>query len=249
MIEIKLMTEQAYKTLQKNYVEVTQMINDHPSDSSWLKGYLGFEPYETKKYCVEDFELKNDEDYSKVALHNSIVLYERLKGLPRYILCNIRFWAWLTFEKAYKQAINTIIPVKDSIVKAWWLPNNSRRDLMLQIIARNYFRTEITVDEKDSNKYYLTEYVISHTETYRNLAFRNIGMLPNVCNAFLRACRQATLETSIELSIEQIREIMKETSKIGSVMLIDTMSSDEIYDLLYPKVLDILKGSQTNLLI
>ena len=249
MIEIKLMTEQAYKTLQKNYVEVTQMINDHPSDSTWLKSYLGFEPYETKKYCIEDFELENDEDYSKVALQNSITLYEKLKDLPRYILCNIRFWAWVTFEKAYKQAINTIVPVKDSIVKAWWLPNNSRRDLMLQIIARNYFRAEITVDEKDQNKYYLTEYVVSHTETYRNLAFRNIGMLPNVSNAFLRVCRQVSIDTSIELSVEQIREIMKETSKIGSVMLIDTMASDEIYNLLYPKALDILKGSQTNLLI
>ncbi len=249
MIEIKLMTEQAYKTLQKNYVEVTQMINDHPSDSSWLKSYLGFEPYETKKYSIEDFELENNEDYTKVALHNSVVLYEKFKDLPRYILCNIRFWAWITFEKAYKQAINTIIPVKDSIVKAWWLPNNSRRDLMLQIIARNYFRAEITVDETDQNKYYLTEYVVSHAETYRNLAFRNIGMLPNVSNAFLRVCRQVSKDTSVELNNDQIREFMKETSKIGSVMLIDTMTSDEIYNLLYPRVLNILKGSQTNLLI
>lgn len=249
MIEIKLMTEQAYKTLQKNYVEVTQMINDHPSDSSWLKSYLGFEPYETKKYSIEDFELENNEDYSKVALHNSIVLYEKLKDLPRYILCNIRFWAWVTFEKAYKQAINTIVPIKDSIVKAWWLPNNSRRDLMLQIIARNYFRTEITVDEKDQNKYYLTEYVVSHAETYRNLAFRNIGMLPNVSNAFLRVCRQVSIDASVELNNDQIREFMKETSKIGSVMLIDIMTSDEIYNLLYPRVFNILKGSQTNLLI
>ena len=248
MIDVKLMTEKAYKTLQKNYAEVTKMINDHPSDSSWLKSYLGFEPYETKKYSIEDFELENDEDYSKVALNNSIVLYERLKGLPRYILCNIRFWAWITFEKAYKQAINTIIPVKESIVKAWWLPNNSRRDLMLQIIARNYFRTEVTVDEKQENKYYLTEYVINHTENYRNLAFRNIGMLPNVCNAFLRACRQASIDTNVELSVDQIREAMKETSKIGSVMLIDTMTSDEVYALLYPKILNILNGSQMNLL-
>lgn len=249
MIEIKLMTEQAYKTLQKNYVEVTKMINDHPSDSSWLKTYLGFEPYETKKYLIEDFELANDEDYSKVALQNSITLYNKLKDLPRYILCNIRFWAWVTFEKAYKQAINTIIPVKDSIVKAWWLPNNSRRDLMLQIVARNYFRAEVTVDEKSDNKFYLTEYIVKYPETYRNLAYRNIGMLPNVSNAFIRCCRQAMIDTSIELTADNIREIMKETSKIGSVMLIDTMESEEIYSLLYPKILNIIKGSQTNLLI
>lgn len=249
MIEIKLMTEQAYKTLQKNSAEVTQMINDHPSDSSWLKSYLGFEPYETKKYYVEDFELDNDDDYSKVALHNSIVLYEKLKNLPRYILCNIRFWAWVTFEKAYKQAISTISPVKLLTVESWWLPNNSRRDLMLQIIARQYFRAEVSVDLTKEDKYYLTDYIVNHAETtYQNIAFRNIGMLPCVTNAFLRACRQASIDTHIELTANQIREVMKETSKIGSVMLIDTMDSDEIYELLYPKILNILNGSQMNLL-
>ena len=49
-INIKLMTEEAYRTLQKNYVEVYQQIMNHPSDGSWLKDYLGYEPFETKKY-------------------------------------------------------------------------------------------------------------------------------------------------------------------------------------------------------
>ena len=235
MIDIKLMTEQAYKTLQKNYKEVTQLILDHPSDSSWLKSYLGFEPYETKKYEIEDFELLNNEDYSKVALQNTILLYQSLKGLPRYILCNIRFWAWITFEKAYKQAIN-IIEVKESVVKSWWLPDNSRRDLMLQILGRGYFIAEVSFDETAEDNYYLTAYCLNNAETYRNLTYRNIGMLPNVSKAFLKACRQVSIDIGYDLSVNDIREAMKETSKVGSVMLIDAMSSDEVYSAIYPKI-------------
>ena len=52
-INIKIMSEEAYKTLQKNYKEVTQMIINHPSDCSWLNEYLGFEPFEEKKYVIE----------------------------------------------------------------------------------------------------------------------------------------------------------------------------------------------------
>ena len=237
MIEVKIMTEQAYKTLQKNYREIAKMINDHPSDGSWLKNYLGFEPYETKKYFVKDFVLENSDDYSAVSLKNAITLYEALNELPRYILCDIKFWAWITFEKAYKQAIATINPVKESVVDQWWLPNNSRRDLMLQVIARGYFIAETTVDKTNENKYCFTEYVLNTLEIYRNLVFRNIGMLPNVAHAFVKVCRDVSIETGVYLNNDKVREIMKETSKIGSVMLIDTMDTEEIYANLYPKVI------------
>ena len=52
MINVKLMTQEAYLTLRTNSEEVIKQINDHPSDSTWLKNYLGFEPYETKDYQI-----------------------------------------------------------------------------------------------------------------------------------------------------------------------------------------------------
>lgn len=47
-INVKMMSEEAYRTLQKDCEGILKMINDHPTDSSWLKNYLGFEPYEVK---------------------------------------------------------------------------------------------------------------------------------------------------------------------------------------------------------
>ena len=83
IIDIKMMTEEAYRTLKKNYEEVYKMICDHPSDSSWLKDYLGFEPYEVKKYVIDDFELKIADDYKTVEFDNDIKLYETLNKLPK----------------------------------------------------------------------------------------------------------------------------------------------------------------------
>lgn len=232
-INIKFMSEEAYKTLQKNYKEVYQMILDHPSDCTWLTDYLGFEPFEEKKYVIEDFELLNSQNYQDVAFQNGVILFEKLNKLPRYVLCNNRFWAWVTFEKAYKQAINTIQLKGPQIIKNWWLAGNSRRDLMLGIISRAYFRTEISVDNSKKDKYELTKYLLTNTEVYRNLVFRNIGMLKNVDLAFIEAIRDVGTKNNITLNVDQVREAMKETSKIGSVMLIDVMTKDEIYKILF----------------
>ena len=241
-INVKYMTEEAYRTLQKNYKEVYQMIIDHPSDCSWLKSYLGFEPFEEKKYTIEDFALKNSEHYSDVAFENGTILFETLRKLPRYVLCNNRFWAWITFEKAYKQAINSTKLTGPQIIKNWWVPGNSRRDLMLGVISRSYFRTEVSYDESKDDHYELTKYLLTNSESYRNIVYRNIGMLKNVTLGFLQAQKDISEKYNISLTKPQVRQNMKDASRIGSVMLIDIMTKDEIYDILYKKLEEIISN-------
>jgi hypothetical protein len=241
-INVKCMTEEAYKTLQKNCKDVYQMILDHPSDCSWLKEYLGFEPFETKKYTIEDFELKSDENYQNIALENGVTIYESLHELPKYIICNIRFWAWITFKKAYKQAISSTKLTSSDIIKNWWVPGNSRRELMLGVISRSYFRVDVSVDKSKPDKYELTKYLFTNLEIYRNISYRNIGMLKNVTLALLKVEYEKSIESGITLTKLQNRELMKEASRVGSVMLIDVMSADEIADILRKKLKRIINS-------
>lgn len=244
-IDVKFFTEQAYRTLQKNYEEVYNLILNNQSDSSWLYSYLGFEPFESKDYQIEDFDLLNSTNYKDVEFKNCKTLYENLSMLPRYVLCNTRFWAWLIFTKAYNQAINQIGLVRSDIIKNFWLPGFisvegnsyfSRRDLMLGVISRSYFQTEVSVDEDRSDKYELTKFLVeSDNELYRNISYRNIGMLKNVTLALIQVQYDYS-KRGITLNPPQVRELMKEASKIGSVMLIDVMSKDEIYSILSSKV-------------
>lgn len=239
-INIKLMTEEAYKTLQKNIDEVYEQIIKHPTDCTWLKDYLGFEPFEEKKYVIEDLQLDDDSEYENVAFNNTIKLYNSLKELPRYILCNNRFWAWITFEKAYKQAIHSIKLTKD-ILKNWWLSGNSRRDLLLGVISRFYFYAEVTYDNSIEDKFEITRYALKHGEAYRNIAYRNIGMLKSVSLEYFRVQKDFTENTGIQMTQYYCRELMKEASRMGSVMLIDLATNEEIYNYLYSKLLKITK--------
>ncbi len=246
-INIKMMNEEAYKTLQQNYKEITKMIIDHPSDCSWLKEYLGFEPFEEKKYVVEIEELEDSNNYHDVALVNAIKIYKSFKDLPRYILCNNRFWGWFNFERAYKQAIHASGKrLSEDYVKNQWVQGNSRRDLMLGIMSKYYFCTEITVNEVSDNPYELTEYILTNTEAYRNLTYRNIGMLKTVSCEYLRVQKDYCEKNNIVMTKPMARELMKDVSRMGSVMLIDLATGKEIYDYLYPKLDRIVKRIKNN---
>lgn len=239
-INVKMMTEAAYATMQKNYKDVYQNILEHPSDCTWLPDYLGFEPFEQKKYTIDDFDLKDSENYSEIAFDNGVVLYEHLKDLPRYIICNPLFWAWVEFEKAYKQAIHAIKLKGATVVKQWWLGGSSRRALMLGVISRSYFRVEISVDEFASgeDKYEITQYLFNGIHAnwvYRSLTFRNIGMLKQVDIAFIKAVRDLIKEYGDLITNITVQNMMNDASKIGSVMLIDDMSDKEIYSILIKK--------------
>lgn len=244
-INVKMMTEEAYKTLQKNSKDAYQMVIDHPSDCSWLKSYLGFEPFEVKTYVIEDFDLKLDDDYSKVALENAITLYETFKSLPRYVLCNPRFWAWVTFEKGYKAALQATKLKSAGTFSNMWVPGNSKLDneiliskknLILGVMSRYFFAVEMSVDEESSNKYELTEYLISKPETFRTISYRSIGMVKNVSLSLIKVFRDFSKEHNCMMNNTHDRELMKEASRMGSVMLVDVMSKDEIYNYLYPKL-------------
>lgn len=233
-INVKIMTEEAYKTLQKNYKEVYQMIIDHPSNCSWLNDYLGFKPFEETKYVIEDFELLNASDYQDVAFNNAITLYEAFKNLPRYVLCNNRFWAWVLFSKFYKQAPK-VIKFNEGTLLSRWLIGTSRRNLMLGVVSRQYFKVEVAIDE-EPQKYELAKFIIKNHNPYKNIAMRNIGMLNNVVVPYLKICKEVQEKYNIILNDDFCSTLMKEASKIGSVMLIDIMSKEEIYNILYKTI-------------
>jgi len=249
-INIKLMSEEAYKTLQKNLDYYYKILIEHPLDSSWLKNSLGFEPFETKKYTINDFVLKVDGDYSKVAFENAVTLYEALKELPRYIVCNPRFWAWIIFEKAYKVALLATKLKSSKTFSNMWVPGNSKvndellfskKSLILGVISRYFFAVEMSVDGDNENKYFYTEYLIPRIETFRTIAYRSIGMIKNVSLSILKVLRDFSIDNNTNMSLFHERELMKEASRMGSVMLIDTISKEFIYSYLYSKLIEIHK--------
>lgn len=240
-INIKLMTEEAYRTLQKDCDGVLKMIINHPSDSSWLKDYLGFEPYEVKKYVIDDFELKFADAYNDVALENAIILYEKLNKLPKYILCNNRFWAWINMEKAYRQAQIATKQFNSQILKNLWFMGNSRRDIMLGVMSRYFNMINVSIDDSLENKYELSKYLLTTAETYRGFCYRNLGMIKNVTLGILQAEKDYVDITGVQILKKPSAQIVKYASRVGSVMLLDVLSKEEMRAAIYPKIDKIVK--------
>lgn len=240
-INIKLMTEEAYRTLQKDCDGVLKMIINHPSDSSWLKDYLGFEPYEVKKYVIDDFELKFADDYNDVALENAIILYEKLNKLPKYILCNNRFWAWINMEKAYRQAQIATKQFNSQILKNLWFMGNSRRDIMLGVMSRYFNMINVSIDDTLENKYELSKYLLTTTETYRGFCYRNLGMIKNVTLGILQAEKDYVDTTGVQILKKPSAQIVKYASRVGSVMMLDVLSKEEMRAAIYLKIDKIVK--------
>lgn len=245
-INIKMMTEEAYITLQKNIGEVFKQINNHPSDSTWLKDFLGFEPYEVKKYTIEDFELHYSENYHEVALLNVKILYEHMQKLPKYILCNTRFWAWINFEKAYKQALSSS-EITESFIKSSWLPNTNRRNLMLGVISRYYFMADYSVVYKNNElDYSLTKYALNNLDIYRLISYANFCMVKNVSIGLLHAMSDYS-DNHGQLTRLQTRNVFKSTTRLSSIQLVDVMTEKEIYDYCYEKIEKIVGSTEVNI--
>ncbi len=240
-INIKMMTEEAYRTLQKDCDGILKMIINHPSDSSWLKDYLGFELYEVKKYVIDDFELKIADDYNDVALENAIILYEKLNKLPKYILCNNRFWAWINMEKAYRQAQIATKQFNSQILKNLWFMGNSRRDIMLGVMSRYFNMINVSIDESLENKYELSKYLLTTAETYRGFCYRNLGMIKNVTLGILQAEKDYVDITGVQILKKPSAQIVKYASRVGSVMLLDILSKEEMRAAIYQKIDKIVK--------
>lgn len=243
MIDIKMLTESAFETIRTNADEVAKMIENHPSDSSWLKGYLGFEPFEVKKYTIEDFVLTDDSS-TKGQIDNAISLYESLHKLPRHILCDARFWGWVIFEKGYKLAQKIVKPTKETI-KSRWFDKTARRSLMLNVLGRLYFKVDVSIGDGD-DKYKLTKFIFEHHTIYKNFAYRNIAMLKPVTLAVLQILKESEQKyPEVALTDYIVSPVLNEASKIGSVQLIDSLSFEEVYTILKPKVEKIMVDSLT----
>lgn len=242
-IRIKLMKEEAYKTLQNNSKDVFEYIKKYPSKAVWLNEFLGYDPYIEKTYKIDDFELKYNKNYNEVSWENSYTIYSHLKELPRYILSNNLFWAWILFEKFYKQA-QVAIEFNPSVISTRWLIRVSRRDLMLGVASRQFFKIDVSFAEDENDKYSYSKFIIDNHNPYKNIAMRNIGMLKNVALPYFKICKEAYEKYNVILNDKFCSSLMKEASKIGSVMLIEDLSEEEVYDILSKKMIELIKETK-----
>ena len=69
-----------------------------------------------------------------------------------------------------------------------------------------------------------SNYIMTNSEAYRNIVFRNIDMIMNVCLVILQVEKDSEENYNNSIKVNRAREVIKDASRIGNVMLIDTLS-------------------------
>ena len=234
---IKMMTDQAIEKCRTDAEELARKVYGNPNDSEWLAAFVGGDPFVEKNFDIPEFELevpvRGSSDEREVVVRNAIILHKALKGLPAYVLGDMRFWAWITFTKGYRFAIYRSEIKADYIKNNWFATtDNNRRATMLQTLGMEYFIADLTFKSAGSEDYSLTPYLSNNRELYRNMVYRNLSDIPAVAEGLIKAWADFAAEgqtPSTKSWTDAYRASMKFISSLGSVRLVDMMTADEIY--------------------
>lgn len=241
-IHIKVLSENALAHMKKNIDSITKMIQDN-NDNSWIYNEFPEHMFIEKKFEIENFTLKNNPDTSNkgIDLENSIVIYESLKSLPRYVLTDECFWLWLHLEKFYYDVkLMMKINGKSTITDHWMHKQGTRRGLMFGVLSRCYFRVALSVDEARTNKYELTKWVIDNPERFRNITWRSFSSEEHLVRGIIKGEKKAIDENPSKEKNDIYPEIAKYVSIIGSVRLLDIITEDDISNMIYTKMKELL---------
>lgn len=200
-----------------------------------------------KKFLFDDFFLEDNPDSeNKVKdFKNHVRLYESLNELPRYLLCDERFWLWLELDKFYyitkhMMKINGISTIKDH----WMFGQGVRRGLFFGVLSRCYFRVDLTIDERIEDKYELTRWIVENPERFRNLTWRAFSSEKHLVRGIIKGEKRA-VEYCGKENNDAYTEIAKFVStEMGSVGFLDAYSEEDIENIIYNKMVDLINGAK-----
>lgn len=243
-INVRIMSEDALIYFKSNLEYVTQKIIEN-NDNKWIFNEFPKPIFIEKKLEFDDFQLQdNPESLNKeIDFLNSITIYEKLNVLPRYILCDERFWLWLHFDKFYlitkkMMKINGVSTTRDH----WLHSSGVRRGLMFGVLSRMYFRVALTIDNTLDDKYELTRWAVENPERYRNLSWRSLSSETHLVRGILKGEKLALEQSGVKEDNNWYPKLAKYASYVGSVKILDIISEDDIKIMIYNKMTEMIRG-------
>lgn len=247
-INIKIVSEDALMAIKKNMNTINNYIKNEDSNE-WLPILLkGISPiYIEKKFTIEDFELTENVKLAdrEIDYKNSVILYEHLKTLPRFILSSENFWLWLYLDKFYNVVRNYMPITSESTFKDHYLFSNStRRGIFFGVLSRMYYRVALTIDETNKDKYKLTHWIIENPERFRNLSWRSYSSEHHLVRGAIRGEKKYADEYGED--VKMYKEVAKQISLFGSVKLLDSISEVDIEEMVYNYMVEIKNKKEEN---
>ncbi len=242
-INIKLLSEDAYLFMKSHLDEVTTKIIEN-EDNAWIHEIFPSPVFVDKRIFVQDFNLTDNPDSKDkdIDFENSIKIYESLKSVPNFILCDDRFWLWLHLDKFYTIVRKMMKISSVSTIRDHWLhTGGTRRGLFFGVLSRCYFRVALTVDNSLQDKYELTKWIVDNPLRFREFTWRNFSSEKHLIRGCIKGEKKSIEEVEgAKESGELFAKIAKHVSNIGSVRLLDVISEQDIEQMIYNKTKELL---------
>ena len=116
-----------------------------------------------------------------------------------------------------------------------------RSGIFFNVMARCFFRVEMTVDESLEDKYELTKFVIEKPTRFREFTWRSsLSNNKKIILPVLKAEKDFYDNYNVEKS-EYYTTLAKDIFLYGSVRILDIISYDDMYNFVYSKLQEYLE--------
>lgn len=245
-ITVKVLSDTALAHFIKNVETITKKIQQF-DDNQWILAEFEQPMFSEKKFIFDDFILEDNPESSdkEKDIENHIRLFESLNALPRYILCDERFWLWLELDKFYyvtkrMMKISSVSTIKDH----WMFGQGVRRGLFFGVLSRCYFRVDLTIDENLADKYELTKWIIESPERFRNLTWRAFSSEKHLVRGIIKGEKKAVEYCKKEKNDAYAKIAKFVSTELGSVGFLDAYSEEDIENIIFNKMVELINGEK-----
>lgn len=235
MIPVRYITDEAMNALKATGVceEVSAAIAANPEGSdAWLDRFTeGIENlWVQKRFQMQKIRLLSPgEDGHPTEFENAIQLYLALKDLPRYVVCDERFWLWANLTWGYRYAAKEIVPMKPStFLNHWTFSQGKRRGLFFGVLSRLFLYVDLTWKSGDPvESQEVTKFALENFTRIRELTWRTNSNNRNLVRGVLLGEMDFIRERAGRERTTLYSDLAKRLSQILAVRFSDSMSEED----------------------
>lgn len=253
---IQFMKNKALDYFKENLEDLYTYYFTH-DDNSWMKERYGDDPFEDF-IEIPDFELADIDSYDRLArgeldIDNCKIIYENLKMLTDSQAADERLWAGLTngvFYDYMKRRWNNYelhSANKDikSIRSRYFFTNKTRTGLYGNTLARAWWMGRDTYDANKENHFEKLD-IIGATDfsTKAHCLFTSYTFAANrtILDGIISAIKILN-DNDIHIIVKKdFRPALKYLNAYGGSVLLDSLTADEIKEIVLKKMLELKKG-------
>ena len=228
-MKLRILSKEGYSELQ-SYAKnnASDFINGVDVKDSMTLDYINHEVFFEK----DDINKINNNYKASDDYENAILIFKYLKGLSSFEGSDKRLWGYLTYVIFKKYTLNRWSKLKsnpsfNTIQDRFFYEGAGLYSRARNSIARLYWGTKNTIDEKNRDKYHLTK-IYFKVQDITTLFERNIGTYNNLLREYL-----SFLKTNKSLiTSKKIQVLNRKINLQGSVQDLSTLSNNKIRTLL-----------------